>query len=197
VHVATGIFAPRLNRTNRMLAIKKELEADGVEIIVHKNQHELFPGVWITGPIKRIHDEKNWYEGGKIIIDGDTIEDNIPEDQSLVIETNEGFVLISGCGHAGIINTLEHIRSNINNEKVSTVIGGFHLLDATDEHLKWTSEKLADFGVTKIIGAHCTGINALYTLRQLMNLNRSDAVVGSVGDSFDLEKGINAGSIAK
>lgn len=197
VHVATGIFAPRLNRTNRMLAIKKELEADGVEIIVHKNQHELFPGVWITGPIKRIHDEKNWYEGGKIIMDGDIIEDNIPEDQSLVIETNKGFVLISGCGHAGIINTLEHIRSNINNEKVSTVIGGFHLLDATDEHLKWTSEKLADFGVTKIIGAHCTGINALYTLRQLMNLNRSDAVVGSVGDSFDLEKGINAGSIAK
>lgn len=70
VHVATGIFASRLNRDNqmrtkRMLAIKKELEAGGVEIIVHKNQYELFPGVWITGPIKRIHNEKNWYEGGK------------------------------------------------------------------------------------------------------------------------------------
>lgn len=65
------------------------------------------------------------------------------------------------------------------------------------EHLKWASEKLGDFGVTKIIGAHCTGINSLYTLRSLMNLSRSDAVVGSVGDSFDLENGINAGPIAR
>ena len=65
------------------------------------------------------------------------------------------------------------------------------------EHLKWASEKLGDFAVTKIIGVHCRGINSLYMLRSLMNLSRSDAVVGSVGDSFDLDNGINAGPIAR
>lgn len=197
IHVGAGIFSQRVNSENRMLAMKAELEADGVEFIVYTDQLELYPGVWITGPIERIHEERNWSGNGKIETDSGTIEDNIPEDQSLVIDTKDGFVLISGCGHAGFINTLEHIRSNINEENIFAAIGGFHLLSATDEHLEWTANQLQDFGVTKIIGAHCTGINSLYTLRELLNLNRSDAVVGSVGDSFDLENGINPGSIAK
>lgn len=197
VHVGKGIFRERLNYKNNMPDVKSALEADGVQIIVHENQHELFSGVWITGPIKRIHDEKNWYEGGKIKMGTGSIEDTIPEDQSLVIDTEDGFVLVSGCGHAGMINTLEHIRSNIYNKRVFTVIGGFHLVDASDDNLKWTSGKLKDFGVSNIMGAHCTGINSLYTLRSLLNLSRSNAIVGSVGDSFDLEKGINAGPIAK
>ena len=197
VHVGKGIFIPRLNFKNSMPQTKEALEADGVQFIIYENQHELFPGVWITGPIKRVHDEKNWFAYIKIKMGDDFIEDYVPEDQSLVIETADGFVLVSGCGHAGIVNTLEHIRSNINKKSVSTVIGGFHLLEATDDHLRWTSDKLHDFGVTRIIGAHCTGINSLYTLRRLMNLDRFNAVVGSVGDSFDLEKGIIAGAIAK
>lgn len=197
VHVGKGIFRERLNYENNMPNVKAALEADGVKIIVYENQFELFSGVWITGPIKRIHDEKNWYEGGKIQIGPDSIEDTIPEDQSLVIETEDGFVLVSGCGHAGIVNTLEHIRSNIYDKRVYTVIGGFHLVNATNDNLKWTSSKLQDFGVSNIMAAHCTGINSLYTLRNLLNLSRSNAIVGSVGDSFDLEKGITAGPIAK
>ena len=153
--------------------------------------------MWITGPIKRIHDERNWSGKGKIETDSGTIEDTIPEDQSLVIATRDGFVLISGCGHAGLVNTLEHITTNINEENVYTIIGGFHLFSATDEQLSWTAGKLEDFGVSKIMGAHCTGIESLYTLRELLGLNRADAVVGSVGDSFDLELGIKAGIIAR
>lgn len=197
VHVGMGIFSQRVDRENKMLAMKEVLEANGVKFIIYENQHELFSGVWITGPIERVHDERNWSGNGKIKTDNGTIEDNIPEDQSLVIDTKEGFVLISGCGHAGIINTLEHIRLNIHEEKVFAAIGGFHLVNATDEHLKWTADKLLESGVSKIIGAHCTGINSLYTLRSLLNMSRTEAVVGSVGDSFDLKNGIQAGYIAK
>jgi 7,8-dihydropterin-6-yl-methyl-4-(beta-D-ribofuranosyl)aminobenzene 5'-phosphate synthase len=196
VHVARGIFSERVNSQNRMLSIKEQLEADNVTVRVYENQHEIFPNVWITGPVDRIHDERNWGGNGKIKTDDGTIEDNIPEDQSLVIDTKEGFVLISGCGHAGMINTLEHINSNIHPEKTLAAIGGFHLVNASDDHLKWTADKLREFGVTKIIGAHCTGINSLYTLRELLSLTREDAVVGSVGDSFDLQNGIKAGAIA-
>jgi 7,8-dihydropterin-6-yl-methyl-4-(beta-D-ribofuranosyl)aminobenzene 5'-phosphate synthase len=197
IHVGEGIFSKRVNSENNILAIRDELEADHVEFIIYANQQELFPGVWITGPINRIHDERNWSGNGKIETDSGIIEDTIPEDQSLVIDTKNGLVLISGCGHAGLINTLEHVRANGNNKKVFTIIGGFHLFHASEEHLEWTASNLKDFGVKKINGAHCTGINALYTLRRLLELNRGDAIVGSVGDSFDLKTGIKAGPIAE
>ena len=197
IHVGEGIFNKRVNSKNTILAIRDELEADGVEFVIYSNQQELFPGVWITGPISRLHDERNWSGNGKIETDSGIIEDNIPEDQSLVIETKDGLVLISGCGHAGLINTLEHVSANRNNIKVFTIIGGFHLFNASDEQLVWTAGKLKDFGVSKIIGAHCTGIDSLYSLRELLELNRGDAIVGSVGDSFDLKTGIKAGLIAK
>ncbi|MGB5498380.1 MAG: MBL fold metallo-hydrolase [Maribacter sp.] len=197
VHVGKGIFNERVGFKNNMPQIKEALEADGVQFIVYEHEHKLFPGVWITGPIKRVYDENNWFSHIKIKMGDEYIEDYVPEDQSLVFDTAEGFVLVAGCGHAGIINTLEQTRNNIYNKEVLAIIGGFHLLNATDKHLKWTADKLHDFGVSKIIGAHCTGINSLYTLRNLMNLSRSNAVVGSVGDSFDLENGIIAGHIAR
>ncbi len=197
VHVGKGIFLERMNSDNKILAIKDELEKDGVRFIQYDSKKELFPGVWITGPVERIHEERNWSGSGKIKTASGIVEDNIPEDQSLAIATVNGLVLVSGCGHAGIVNALEQIRSDISDEKVFIAIGGFHLVAASDEHLEWTAGKMKEFGVSKLIGAHCTGINALYSLRNLLGLDRTQAVVGSVGDQFDLENGIRAGIIAK
>lgn len=197
IHVGEGIFEQRINFRNRMLEIKEELEADGVTFIVYKEKSELFPGVWITGPIERVHPEKNYGGRAKIATKEGTKIDDIPEDQSLVINTEKGFVLIAGCGHAGIINTLEFVNSHIQEKSTYAIIGGFHLVNATDQDLEWTAKKLEGFGISKIVGAHCTGINALYTLKRLLNLARKDAVVGSVGDNFDLNTGINPGIIAQ
>lgn len=197
IHVAEGIFDQRINFPNRMLEMKETLEADGVTFMVYQAETELFPGVWITGPIERIHPEKNYGEKWEIATENGSVIDNIPEDQSLAIHTPKGFVLIAGCGHAGIINTLEQVTANIADSPVFAIIGGFHLVTATDEQLAWTAEHLQGFGVAKIIGAHCTGINSLYVLKELLSLSREDAVVGSVGDSFDLATGIHPGIIAK
>ncbi len=196
IHVGEGIFMQRINFRNRMLELKKELEADGVTFIVYKETVELFPGVWITGPIERIHPEKNYGGRWKIATKEGAKVDNIPEDQSLIINTEKGFVLVAGCGHAGIINTLAHAKSKIYDQNTHAIIGGFHLVNATDETLKWTAGHLKEFGVSKIIGAHCTGIHSLFSLKTLLNLDRKDAVVGSIGDSFDLENGINPSIIA-
>lgn len=197
IHVAAGIFDQRINFPNRMLEMKKTLEADGVTFTVYEEEAELFPGVWITGPIARIHPEKNYGGKWEIATENGSVIDNIPEDQSLAIHTSKGFVLVAGCGHAGIINTLEQVTANIHDSPTFAIIGGFHLVTATDEHLAWTAEHLQGFGVSKIIGAHCTGINSLYALKELLSLSREDAVVGSVGDNFDLETGIHPGIIAK
>ncbi len=196
IHVSEGIFIQR-GSNKRMQTLKTKMEALGAEFIIYDKQHELYPGVWITGPIKRKHDnEKNWPQGRKIKTSHGHVDDDIPESQSLALHTNKGFVLVSGCGHAGIINTMAHITSNINNTSVFAAIGGFHLVSASDEHLSWTANKMEQFGVKKIIGAHCTGINSLYSLKSQLKLERSDAVVGAVGDSFDLDNGISPGFIA-
>ena len=100
------------------------------------------------------------------------VEDNIPEDQSLVINTAQGLILISGCGHAGIINTLTMARDEFANEPVYAVLGGFHLFPASDTQVDWTADKLKEFGTSYLMGAHCTGIESVYRIRQRLGLPR-------------------------
>ncbi|HZC22415.1 MAG TPA: MBL fold metallo-hydrolase, partial [Candidatus Binatia bacterium] len=68
---------------------------------------------------------------------------------------------------------------------------------ATDQQLDWTVDKLKDFEVKNLLGAHCTGIEAVYRIREKLVLPRSSAVVGSVGSTFVLGEGIHPGPLAK
>ncbi len=196
VHVGKGIFHKRVNSQNKILKVKSDMEALGAEFTLYESAHELFPGVWLTGNVARIHPEKNWSGNGRIETENGILEDTIPEDMSLVFDTDHGFILVSGCGHAGIVNTMEHINKHIHPGSITTAIGGYHLVSASDTHLAWTAKQLDRFGVEQMIGSHCTGIDALYSLRTLLKSNRSQMVVGSVGDEFELGKGIKAGFIA-
>jgi 7,8-dihydropterin-6-yl-methyl-4-(beta-D-ribofuranosyl)aminobenzene 5'-phosphate synthase len=197
VHVGKGIFYERVGQENDMLKMKAELEKEGVAFIEYNSKKELFPGIWITGPVERVHDERNWSGSGRVKTEKGVVEDNIPEDQSIAIATSRGFVLVSGCGHAGMINTMEQIRTDIYTDTFYAAIGGFHLLTASDTHLKWTADKLKEFGLENLNGAHCTGIQPLFQLTELLGFDRSEAVVGSIGDTFDLENGITATIIAR
>ena len=123
------------------------------------------------------------------------VEDTIPEDQALVINTPEGLVVIAGCGHAGIVNTMEYARTIADGRPIHAVIGGFHLLALTDEKLDWTGAKMREFGTEHVIGAHCTGINAVTHLREAGNFSRQTAVVGAVGSTFTLGEGIQLGAL--
>jgi len=121
----------------------------------------------------------------------------LPEDQSLIIVTDKGLVVISGCGHAGIVNTLEYARATIAPAPIYAALGGFHLYRASDDTLAWTASKLKEFGLQNLLGAHCTGIEAVYRLRQLTGLDRKTASVGAVGGGFNLATGLDPGSIAQ
>jgi len=201
-HVGAGIFRSRTDNgareANTMIAARHDYESAGGTFVEYDQPREIFPGVWLTGPVPRKYPEKNWNPGRKLrLADGKTIEDNLPEDQSLVIVTDKGLVLISGCGHAGVINTMEHMRAKISPAPVYAALGGFHLYDASDDTLTWTASKLKEFGLQNLLGAHCTGIEAVYRLRQLIGLNRKTASVGAVGGGFTLDKGLDPGSIAR
>jgi len=199
-YVAKGIFYSRPSakgEDNTMIAIKKEYEATSGKFIEHDHAEEIFPGGWLTGPVPRVYPERNWSVTGKVNTPAGLVEDNIPEDQSLVINTPQGLILISGCGHAGIVNTLAMARSEFADEPVYAVLGGFHLFAATDAQVDWTADKLKEFGTSYLLGAHCTGIESVYRIRQRLGLPRGAAVVGAVGATFVLGEGIHPGRLAQ
>jgi len=200
VHVALGIFYSRPTQhgeDNDMIAIRKEYETTGGRFIEHEGAGDIFPGGWLTGPIPRKYPERNWSVSGKILTPQGLVEDTIPEDQSLVLNTRKGLVVITGCGHAGIINILTFARGEFPREPVHAILGGLHLFPATDEHLNWTTDKLKDFNMANLLAAHCTGMEATYRIRQRLNLSRQAVVVGTVGSTFTLGEGIRTGPLAK
>jgi len=202
-HAGAGIFLIRDGLTpgwEPMDRVRTEYQELGGKMIVHDRPVELYPGVWLTGPIKRVYPEKNFGIGPGVKVrlpDGSLVEDTIPEDMSLVIDTDRGLVVIVGCGHAGVINTLEYARAKIRAAPVYAIIGGLHLFQAGDESLKWTASKLREFGLQNLLAAHCTGIEATYRLRALCGLSRTTAAVAAVGGGFTLSDGIHPGSISK
>jgi 7,8-dihydropterin-6-yl-methyl-4-(beta-D-ribofuranosyl)aminobenzene 5'-phosphate synthase len=195
-HAGQGIF---LNRGNdRIEKLRSDFQAAGGKFVIHDAPAELFPGVWLTGPVPRKYPERNWSGTGTIQMpDGSKQEDNIPEDMSLVIDTDRGLVVISGCGHAGVINTLEYARAKVRTAPVHAAIGGFHLFALDDEKLQWTAGKLREFGVQNFLGAHCTGIEATYRIRELAGLSRKTAAVAAVGAEFKLGEGFKPGNISR
>ena len=157
----------------------------------------MFPGVWLTGPIPRKYPEKNWGTHGKVQTPAGTVDDNIPEDQALIIDTENGLVALLGCGHAGVVNTLDYARTIVRPAPFYAVIGGFHLFAASAQTLKWTAEKLSGFSIANLSAAHCTGIESTYQLRAALGLDRQHAVVTAVGSTFELSKGLDPRVIAK
>jgi 7,8-dihydropterin-6-yl-methyl-4-(beta-D-ribofuranosyl)aminobenzene 5'-phosphate synthase len=90
---------------------------------------------------------------------------------------------------------MEYARSITDGKLVHAVLGGFHLLSLTDEQIAWTGSKMREFGVEHVVGAHCTGINAVAGLREAGHLSRQTAVVGTVGSTFKIGKGIQRGML--
>jgi 7,8-dihydropterin-6-yl-methyl-4-(beta-D-ribofuranosyl)aminobenzene 5'-phosphate synthase len=200
VHVGRGIFYSRPSpegEQNEMIAIRKDYESSGGEFVEHAKGIEIFPGAWLTGPVPRKYPEPTWSPGGKVQTPSGPAEDDIPEDQSLVLNTSQGLVVLTGCGHAGIINILTYAKQRFPKEPVYAVVGGLHLFAASDKQLNWTGDKLKELRVVNLLGAHCTGIEAVYRLRERAGLTRKSAAVGSVGSTLTLGEGIRTGMLAK
>ncbi len=200
-YAGKGIFAARRSDKGKplefMATLKRGYEASGGHFTEYDHPVELWNGVWLTGPVPRKYPERNWSGRTQIQTSDGWQEDTIPEDTSLVINTAQGLVVVSGCGHAGIVNTLEYARAKVRNAPIHAAIGGFHLYQLDDEKLKWTAAKLREFELGNFLGAHCTGIEAVYRIRELTGLGRKHCSVGAVGAVYDLDKGLDPGSIAR
>jgi 7,8-dihydropterin-6-yl-methyl-4-(beta-D-ribofuranosyl)aminobenzene 5'-phosphate synthase len=202
IHVAPGIFLSRRHpgseqEANPTIALKSEMEATGAVFVEHRGPKEIFPGVWVTGPVPRPHPERYWGPPATIVTGSGPVADSIPEDMALIVNTDRGFVVVVGCGHAGTVNTVEYARRIVGAEPVYAVIGGLHLFAAPDSALAWTAAQLRGAKLSYLLGAHCTGIEAVFRIRELAALGRKRAVVAAVGSSFDVSKGIDPLALAQ
>jgi 7,8-dihydropterin-6-yl-methyl-4-(beta-D-ribofuranosyl)aminobenzene 5'-phosphate synthase len=194
VHVGEGFFAAGTQGFRPAIPkLKADVEALGAAFVVHKGPVELLPGVWLTGPVPRETDEKNFPPGWTL---AGGAEDDVPEDMAMVFDTADGVVALSGCGHAGVINIVRRARGLAAGKPLLAVIGGLHLFQNSDARLDWTGAELKAAGVRYLLLGHCTGIEATWRLRQAAGLTRKTAAYGATGATFELGQGIVARPIA-
>jgi 7,8-dihydropterin-6-yl-methyl-4-(beta-D-ribofuranosyl)aminobenzene 5'-phosphate synthase len=124
----------------------------------------IFPDVGITGPIPRTHP---WEDtGGPFYLDAEGRHpDLIVDDMAMWVNTSRGLIIILGCCHSGLVNTVEHIRSASGVERVFGVIGGLHLVNASRERLAATCSALRTWNPDFVVPCHCTGDEAMAFLR--------------------------------
>jgi 7,8-dihydropterin-6-yl-methyl-4-(beta-D-ribofuranosyl)aminobenzene 5'-phosphate synthase len=87
-------------------------------------------------------------------------QDGLPDDLALIIDAEFGLVVILGCAHRGIVNTLRHAQKLTGKELIYAAIGGTHLLHASQERLAETAKALKEMGVQRLGVSHCTGFHA-------------------------------------
>jgi 7,8-dihydropterin-6-yl-methyl-4-(beta-D-ribofuranosyl)aminobenzene 5'-phosphate synthase len=168
---------------------RERVRAAGFELVEQREPSLLFDGaLLVTGEIERTTEFEQGMAVHQSLRDGQWVPDPlILDDQALVTNVRgRGLVVITGCGHAGVINTVLHARKLTGVERVYAVIGGFHLAISSPEAVVWpTVEALAEFAPEVIVPAHCTGWRATHAIAAAF----PDAFVqGSVGTKYVLER---------
>lgn len=120
---------------------------------------EIAPGLFLTGVVPR---ESVFEKGDNGLCCDDTgcLADPLDDDQTLLIRTERGLVLVLGCCHAGLINTIEHARRETGMTDIYAIIGGTHLGFCAPVQLEETIRALHSYNIKKICAGHCTGFAA-------------------------------------
>jgi 7,8-dihydropterin-6-yl-methyl-4-(beta-D-ribofuranosyl)aminobenzene 5'-phosphate synthase len=113
----------------------------------------------VTGPVPRATDFED--TGGDFYMDAACVTpDPIMDDQAAFFHTPGGTVVLLGCGHAGVVNTLYHVRELTGGRPIRAVIGGLHLISASQQRLDATVDAFRSLGIALLAPAHCTGARA-------------------------------------
>ena len=139
---------------------RETLEKKFSQLIWTDKPTEIIPGVYVTGTIPRLHPLED--TGGYFWQDSrhDQV-DFLLDDQALFIDAPEGLVVVLGCAHAGVINTLNYIAQITGKDKFYAIIGGMHLLNSRRDRVQATAEILTKYQVPIIGANHCTGMAAI------------------------------------
>ena len=173
-----------IGREQRYIGIpysKAYLEGLGAEWVFNREFTEIAPSIYLTGEVPR----KTSYELGDERQVIDTKEgfkpDPLLDDQSLVFKTEKGLVILLGCGHAGIINILNHAIEKTGEERIHAILGGTHLGPVSQEQREKSIEALQSFSIDNLGVSHCTGAE---TVEKLGKIYQEKFFQSSVGTRF-------------
>ena len=160
---------------------RAELEALGADFHLTSEPVWLSENVVTSGEVPMITDFESIDPGLCVRVNGDVVPDPLRDDQAIFVKTSRGLLVILGCAHRGIINTLHHARKVTGVETIHCVIGGTHLLRASELQMEMTVAMLREFGVERLGVSHCTGMPAAIRLAQEFSpgffFNNSGSVV--------------------
>ncbi len=124
--------------------------------------------------------------GGPFFLDAEGFEsDELPDDQALWFNTPKGLVIVLGCCHSGLINTIAHIRRLTGVFKVAGIIGGLHLLHAGEPRLAYTLDFLRQCQLDYLYLGHCTGDGVIERIHR--ELPAVDVQLLHVGARYTIE----------
>ena len=165
------------------IAPRKEWEAAGAEIIFSEGPYELAPGCWTTGTVPRLSFEKaGTHRSMAYREDDDFIRDYMDDDQSIVINVKgKGLVVLTGCAHSGVVNTVHYAREISGVDRVWAIMGGFHLGRASDAEIQRTIDEIKNMQPAMVVPSHCTGFQAIAEFARQMP---DQFVLGVVGTRY-------------
>jgi len=146
---------------------KGYLEKMGARFIFNREYVEIEDGIFLTGEVPR----ETAFEGGDmadrfVIREGKEVPDIILDDQSMVIHTDKGILIVLGCAHSGIINVMNHVIKKSGEENIFAIIGGTHIGFSGEVQLKESINALKSYRIQHLIPSHCTGLEAIFRIKQ-------------------------------
>lgn len=160
---------------------RDEWEAAGAEIITSAAPYQLGPGCWTTGTVPRRSHEQAGTPPSMAYREGDEfVRDRLDDDQAIAINVRDkGLVILSGCAHSGIVNTVHYAREISGVDKVHAIVGGFHLAPAKDDEINWTIDEIIKLRPKMVVPTHCTGFKAVVQFSSRMPDEFVRGVVGT------------------
>ena len=142
-----------------------DIQAAGGALYLTHDPLEIMPGLWTTGEVERNTDFEEVGISLFTIENGRLKTDAMPDDLSLVANVeNKGLVIVTGCSHAGIVNIVRQAIKRSETHKLHGIIGGFHLIEASEERIQKTVQALDGLNPDWVLAGHCTGFKAQVAL---------------------------------
>jgi 7,8-dihydropterin-6-yl-methyl-4-(beta-D-ribofuranosyl)aminobenzene 5'-phosphate synthase len=157
---------------------REDLEKKGARFDLSPALREIAPGITFTGEIPRPEGWKTW-DNRLVVRDGDDFRlDPFLDDASLVLDTDQGPVLVLGCAHAGLHAIVDHVRDKTGIDHFHAILGGTHLGAGTKDDWEKALDLLESCRVEKIATSHCTGFHAASFLACQLGDRVSPAAAG-------------------
>lgn len=144
----------------------QELKSLGAIFNLTTKPLKISDNIMTTGEVPMVTDFEEIDPNLFVKEDANFKPDKLLDDMALIINTEPGLIVILGCAHRGIINTLYHAQQLTGVKQINMVLGGCHLIDANDERIRLTIATLRELGVQRIGVSHCTGLLAASLIAQ-------------------------------